>query len=1434
MGKRGFSGERFSYCIILLLLSSIFHSSNLFGLQGSSIAGTVDIATLSPADSTITAGASQAYSFSAVNNKSFTLQEYSAVFNYDVGLTISDLSTTPAAKIASVSRSKRQIQLKWTNIAPGIEFRAAFTAFPNLGTYHITPHSITYSGSKRKKYSGSCNAATLVVEAEPPRNFRSISGEGFINIIWDAYTADPIVGYMIYRKTPTTQYVRITGTPVNYTYKDSNVQNNETYYYAIAAADASGNESAFLAETAETYFDLKKTIINESGASVAATGDINGDGKPDIVMGLPDAMTGTGTISGAVEIYFGGNTTGIADITLWGEIGGDKFGFALAVADLNNDGYDDLVIGAPGYSPVTYWPLSGTAPHGGRIYIYAGGQTIGSTPVRTINGDWSYGCNGGCFYTLEAEHFGYSVAAAGDINGDGFDDVTIGAPFGGMDRSGSVFIVYGSSTFGSGRIEIRGPDAGQHMGAALVSAGDVNGDGNKDILTCGCHPNTDLSYRSCYTGPSEGKLYLYYGGTWAPALSVMNFCRSLAMPDINGDGYSDLAVFTDTGIDIHYGGPQLSAQPSFTVFRDYYHQRYLESLGDINNDGYDDLIEGGPVVYFGNANDETVADIEREVGLDLIGVGDVDGDGRKEAFVNEWSSAVYVYTLAPYLSLPSVEIKSPKSGSVQPADTVTIQGQLKGTESTLKVGGYPAALLPDGTFSSIVRLADGDNFIEIIAETPDNKISKRMLYLSHISVPPLTVAITSPANGASINASPVTVTGTMSDATARVAVNGIQAVISNNSFSASDVALQEGSNTITAYAVDKYNQTATGTINVTLSTKGFIAGTVTDAVTGSLLPDVAVVATDSSGSHTAITDSAGVYLIEGVTQGAFTAVFSKSGYVTFTHGGTLIAGQTATLNARLTPVSPLTITITSPQDGVTLSASPITVAGSVSNNAQVTVNGTNAFVNNGTFSASIPLTEGINTITATATDQYVQTKTHSITITLTTKGTVTGTVIDSATGLPVPSANISITDSMNISQTALTGSDGIYSIAGMASGAFTGTITKEGYTMYSFSGTVPPGQTTTINGALNPILPIISSIAVNNITADTAIISWTTDQPSDSLVEYGETTAYGNALSDSTMTANHSLALTGLKSNTTYHFKVTSKNSYGLSSSSGDNTFTTSGIIAITITLPSDDSTVTGPDVTVQGTVTNVLGNETGITVNGVVTTTYGNQFIANHVPLTEGSNTIKATATDSAGNAASASITVNAVTTGNYIRITSNIESGTAPLETTLRIDGLFTIENSSIIVDNGTGVERLSAGTDEYTVRLNAEGVYQFTANVTGPDGNVYQDTIAITVMNKEQLDNLLKARWASMTNALKIGDTSTALSYIAMASRTSYQEMFDDLASQLPTIVSTQVGFSLISIEDRVAKYELVTSENGKTYGYEVIFVTDANGLWTVQDF
>jgi len=337
--------------------------------------------------------------------------------------------------------------------------------------------------------------------------------------------------------------------------------------------------------------------------------------------------------------------------------------------------------------------------------------------------------------------------------------------------------------------------------------------------------------------------------------------------------------------------------------------------------------------------------------------------------------------------------------------------------------------------------------------------------------------------------------------------------------------------------------------------------------------------------------------------------------------------------------------------------------------------------------------------------------------------------------------------------------------------------------------------------------------------------------------EWGLTTSYGSNTSAYSVgsgigNVTVSASLAGLSPATTYHYRAVASSANGTVYGS-DLTLTTS-TITLTIDSPSESATISRPDIMVKGTVTNPGGYETGVTVNGIVAVVSGNQFAANHVPLQDGSNVITVTATDTYGNVSNASVTVNAATTGTYIRLTADTESGVAPLSTALRIDGSFNIANSSLSATGPVQPDITTLNTYQYQASMSAEGMYFFTASVTGPDQNQYQDTIAVVALNSATVGSLLQGKWNAMTTSLSNQDVTTALTHISPASRTVYQQMFTAIVGQLPAIIATQSEFNFISIRDGQAKYELVTTENGKIYSYEVIFSKDSAGLWRRKDF
>ncbi|NLX53406.1 MAG: hypothetical protein GXY72_15035 [Deltaproteobacteria bacterium] len=537
----------------------------------------------------------------------------------------------------------------------------------------------------------------------------------------------------------------------------------------------------------------------------------------------------------------------------------------------------------------------------------------------------------------------------------------------------------------------------------------------------------------------------------------------------------------------------------------------------------------------------------------------------------------------------------------------------------------------------------------------------------------------------------------------------------------------------------------------------------------------------------------------------------------------------------LSPTLPK-IKITSPLDNAQILSDTVTVSGIVKNSSNVTVNGVAATVSAHTFTATLTFKAGKNTISAIATDQYGRTDCYNITvdIALPAAGKVTGVVSNAVTGGLLPLAIVTITDAEGNTQTIATGISGTFT-AEVAPGAFAGTVIKPWYLPNSFAGSVTAGETAITNTALTPVDPEISNISVSDVTSTSAKISWATDQPTQGAVQYGTTTSYGSAASDAVENTAHSLTLAGLSPATTYHFRIAAASSNGTTIYSGDSAFKTSGKIDITITSPTAGTTISGSSVMVNGSIANAVNAETGVTINGIAASLNNNQFALNDVPLTEGQNTITATAKDINGTTATKSITVNAAIPQNFIEMSAYPDSGIAPMEVTLRINGTFSIGNPTITFTGASTVEQLvSDNPEEYKYKLTTEGVYYFTAQVTGPDGNNYADKIAVTVLPLNIVDTLLKSKWTGMTEALQRGDPSSALNYILPSRRENYEVVFTVLKDHWTSITASYRSFTLISMEASVARYELAAVKNGRTYVYQIDFRQDASGLWFVDEF
>ena len=276
--------------------------------------------------------------------------------------------------------------------------------------------------------------------------------------------------------------------------------------------------------------------------------------------------------------------------------------------------------------------------------------------------------------------------------------------------------------------------------------------------------------------------------------------------------------------------------------------------------------------------------------------------------------------------------------------------------------------------------------------------------------------------------------------------------------------------------------------------------------------------------------------------------------------------------------------------------------------------------------------------------------------------------------------------------------------------------------------------------------------------------------------------------------------------------------------------------LTVTIESPVSGATITTPYTTVSGSFINTSGAETGITINGMPAIVSGSRFIANNVSLQSGDNTITITATDANGLTATAtkSVTTQA---GNYLRITSNIESGTGPLDVSLRVDGSFTPTNPQISIQ-GPAPATLQAGTqaNEYTARLTVEGNYTITATATGPDGQTYTASTIITVLNRYQLETLLQGKWEGMKQKLAAGDVEGAVLCLPSSKQPYYREMFTAMGIRLPVFAEDMPMPRLGPIRDYIAKLLMSRQETvlgqQRTVGYLMYFIKE-NGIWKLRD-
>ena len=367
-----------------------------------------------------------------------------------------------------------------------------------------------------------------------------------------------------------------------------------------------------------TYATAAQTYGDQLGSAVCAPGDITGDGIPDLVFGAQGASSVGGIEHGKVLIRSG--ATG-AIITVNGTVPSSFFGAAACgPGDLNADGIADLVVGAPGGA--------------GFVRAFAGGT---GAILWTANG------------TINGAGFGSVVSAAGDVDGDGVNDLAVGAPItttiGGTLTSGQAFVLSGAT--GAQLWSISGTVPDETLGWRVARAGDLNGDGYADVLVSS--PNGGGA-------PYQGKVQLVLG----PAGAVTQVIATGTAYDrlgtglaggrfLDGDGLPDILIgtpYSGSGRVTALSGATLAAlyqlpgtAPTFAAS----HFTCAVDAGDQDGDGNPDLALGmvsqsASIALVSGTTSQLIRLLPGPLpgtpstapAVPVARVGDVDGDGYQD------------------------------------------------------------------------------------------------------------------------------------------------------------------------------------------------------------------------------------------------------------------------------------------------------------------------------------------------------------------------------------------------------------------------------------------------------------------------------------------------------------------------------------------------------------------------------------------------------------------------------------------------------------------------------------------------------------------------------------------------------------------------------------------------------------------------------------